>query len=91
MKCHCNVGTVSQLVLTLSLRPLDGSSHSLAYERNMQNILRILHYVVFGMGFVTAADLVDSFKGLVVICNAILVSVAVWNQNIGPSSPSVCE
>lgn len=68
-----------------------GPSHSLAHERNMQNILRILHYVVFGMGFVTAADLIDSFKGLVVICNAISVSVAVWNQSIGPSSPSVCE
>jgi len=52
-----------------------GPSHSLAHERNMQNILRILHYVIFG---------------LVVICNAILVSVAVWNQSIGPStSPSV--
>jgi len=40
----------------------------------MPNILKILHYVVFG---------------LVVLCNAILVSVAVWNQSAGPASPSV--
>jgi hypothetical protein len=59
----------------------------------MPNILKILHYVVFGMGFVTAMDLSFDYliKGLVVLCNAILVSVAVWNQSAGPASPSVCE
>lgn len=36
-------------------------SHSLAYERNMPNILKILHYVVFGMGFVTAMDFYFDF------------------------------
>ncbi|KAF8628390.1 hypothetical protein AX15_003914 [Amanita polypyramis BW_CC] len=40
----------------------------------MQNILRILRYVVFG---------------LVVTCNAIITSVAVWDQNIGAAYHSV--
>ncbi|KAM6500612.1 hypothetical protein JOM56_003626 [Amanita muscaria] len=40
----------------------------------MQNILRILRYVVLG---------------LIIVCNAIVASVAVWNQSVSPESASV--
>ena len=55
--CYCNVGIAPCRTSALHSDRWTVLSHSLAYEKNMPNILKILHYVVFGMGFVTAMDL----------------------------------
>lgn len=65
--------------------------HSLAHEIDMQTILNILRYVILGMGLapLNFSQLIPSLA-LLVICNAIIASVAVWNQSLSPASASVC-